>query len=81
MSKLARAPMSKLEKFSEGLNLLRQYQPAAPMYRVGGHLLVGDLADPHLPEGMKARMGEFGFQIEESRKMFAYTLPDPTLTR
>jgi hypothetical protein len=77
MPKPARAPMSKLEKLNEGLTLLRKYQPAAQMYRVGSHLLVGDTTDPHLPEGMKVRMREFGFQLEENRGMFAYPVAEP----
>lgn len=77
MPKPQRAPMSQLEKFTEGLILLRKFQPAGEMRRVGGYLLVGTLEDAHLPEGMKAKMGEYGFQIEETRKAFAYKLPEP----
>ena len=76
-----RAPMSQLEKFTEGLMLLRKYQPAAVMRRVGGYLLVGDLTDQHLPQGMKVKMGEYGFQLEDTHNAFAYKLPDPSNRR
>lgn len=72
-----RAPMSQLEKFTEGLILLRKYQPAGVMRRVGGYLLVGDLTDPHMPGGMRTKMGEYGFQMEETHQAFAFKLPDP----
>jgi hypothetical protein len=67
-------PMSGLEKLVKGLTILSSYQAAAQLFCEQGYLLVGRTSDVALPDVVKLKLKDLGFQIEERREMFAFNL-------
>jgi len=67
---------SQFEKLVEALNMLRKYQPAARLHIRGNYFLVGDTTDTYLPDGLKRKLKDYGFRVEESLGMFAFEIPE-----
>ena len=67
-----RQPRSKFEKFTEGLRVLGQYQPAAKLDAIGGILLVGDTTDDNIPKAARDYLEGLGFFEDTENFMFAF---------
>jgi len=70
------AAVSKFEKFLEGMQSIKQYQPATGMRIRGNVFLVGDSNDPHFPSGARKHLSNLGFQISEDVGMFAFVIEE-----
>jgi len=67
---MKRTPISKLEKFVDGLNKLLVAQPAATISIEDNKFFVGDLKDTFISKGLTAYIVNAGFVIEEDRFVF-----------
>jgi carbamoylphosphate synthase large subunit len=67
-----RQPRSKFEKFTEGLRVLGQFQPAAKLDAIGGILLVGDTTDENVPRAAREYLAGLGFFEDDQNFMFAF---------
>lgn len=63
---------SQFEKFTAGLEAIKQYQPAAPLKAVKNYFLVGNAEDPNLPNGLLSYLGKLGFAQDENSGMFVF---------
>jgi len=67
---MKRQPISKFEKFVEGLTKLLVLQPSAQIEIIEGRFFVGDTTDPFLSRGIKDYLTNMGFYIEEGKFVF-----------
>lgn len=67
---------SQLEKFVDGLTILRDHQASAHMVSQSGRFLVGDASDPYLSKGMKEHLKGLGFVVDEKSSQFVFTLKE-----
>lgn len=67
-----RQPTSKLEKLFEGLRIIKQFQPAAPLAPCTNGLYVGDITDKHITAGAREYLKGLGFLEDEERAMFVF---------
>lgn len=68
-----RQPTSKLEKFYEGLRIIKQHQPAASLAAAEGKLFVGNTEDVHISPGAREYLKGLGFTEDKDRMMFVFS--------
>lgn len=67
-------PTSRMEKFVAGLQAIIKHQPGAQMLLAKDKFLVGDIKDSFLPVPMINYLRGIGWQLDESRNMFAFQI-------